>query len=124
MSQPVNLNLLSIRFPIPALASICHRISGVVLLFGIGYLTWLLGVALEDESGFNWVAQAAQGWFHGTLIWIVLVALVYHFLAGIRHLLMDFQVGENLRSSRISANFVFCATFVIALLIAFWLIAS
>ena len=36
-----------------AIASIVHRITGVFLFLGIGYLLWLLDLALDSEAGFG-----------------------------------------------------------------------
>ena len=36
--RPVNLDLTTIKFPIPALASISHRIAGVVLFVAVPIL--------------------------------------------------------------------------------------
>jgi len=41
--RPVNLDLGTFRFPITAIASIMHRISGVILFFGSFILLALLG---------------------------------------------------------------------------------
>lgn len=43
-----------------------------------------------------------SGW--GKLIsWLVIAALLYHLIAGIRHLLMDIGVGETKQSSKVGA---------------------
>jgi succinate dehydrogenase / fumarate reductase cytochrome b subunit len=50
--RPVNLDLWTIRFPIPALVSITHRVSGVVLLAGILILMYMLDASLASEESF------------------------------------------------------------------------
>ena len=55
--RPVNLDLFSIRFPITAIASILHRISGVVLFFGTFVFMYLLDKSLVDEAGFGEVRR-------------------------------------------------------------------
>ena len=44
---PVFLNLFRIRFPAGAIASIAHRISGVLLFLSLPYLAWLLDLSLQ-----------------------------------------------------------------------------
>ncbi|MEX7656203.1 succinate dehydrogenase, cytochrome b556 subunit, partial [Pseudomonas aeruginosa] len=36
--RPVNLDLQTIRFPITAIASILHRVSGVITFIAVGIL--------------------------------------------------------------------------------------
>ncbi|MGL1161857.1 succinate dehydrogenase, cytochrome b556 subunit, partial [Vibrio parahaemolyticus] len=40
--RPVNLDLTTIRFPVTAIASILHRVSGVITFVAVGILLWLL----------------------------------------------------------------------------------
>lgn len=46
-----------------------------------------------------------------------LFALFYHLFAGIRHLLMDAGIGEELKSARFSAGLVI----VLAILLTGWM---
>ena len=49
------------------------------------------------------------------LISISLVALIYHLLAGIRHLLIDFtNYGHELSEARLSALLTFAMTLIIS----------
>ena len=113
--RPVNLSILSIRFPIMAIVSILHRLSGVFLFLCIPVLLWLLHTSLAAEAGFNQVVHIfSVGWVKG-LIWFVLVGLFGHTIAGIRHLFMDIGVGETLLAGRISAWLVI----VVSVLFAF-----
>ena len=50
--RPVNLDLTTFHFPVTAIASILHRVCGVILFFGSFVLMALLGLSLENEAGF------------------------------------------------------------------------
>lgn len=50
--RPVNLDLKTIRFPVTAIASILHRVSGVITFVAVGILLWLLGTSLSSPEGF------------------------------------------------------------------------
>lgn len=93
--RPVNLNILTLRFPITAWVSIAHRLSGIFLIFLIPLLLWGLQESLASPERF----QALRQYFTQALVkialWIFLSALFYHWLAGIRHLLLDVHVGES-----------------------------
>jgi succinate dehydrogenase / fumarate reductase cytochrome b subunit len=47
------------------------------------------------------------------LILVFLLALFYHLFAGIRHLLMDAGIAEELKSARFSAGLVIVLAFVL-----------
>lgn len=56
-TRPVNIDLTTIRFPLTAILSITHRITGVIIFIGVAILLYLLGLSLESEAGF---AEAQQ----------------------------------------------------------------
>ena len=117
---PVFLNLAQIRFPIGAIASIAHRVAGVLLFIALPVVALMLDASLRTEAGFVavrdllssplWIATAA------VLLW----ALVHHLLAGVRHLLMDVGVGSELARARTSARLVLVAASALALLLLVW----
>lgn len=50
--RPVHIDLQTIRFPATAIASILHRISGVIMLFAVGILIWMLNESLASPESF------------------------------------------------------------------------
>ena len=117
---PVFLNLAQIRFPIGAIASIAHRVSGVLLFIALPVLAVLLDASLRDEAGFASVRDLISSPLAvvaaGVLVW----ALVHHVLAGIRHLLMDVGIGGELERARASARLVLIAAPALAVFLLFW----
>ncbi len=118
--RPKNLNLFTIHFPVPAIISILHRVSGAVLFLLIPFMLWGLEYSLT-ESGF----ATLQDWFGIIYIklffWLLLVPLIFHLVAGIRHLLMDIQIGTTLKGARTTAWLTFIISGVIILLAGIWL---
>lgn len=102
--RPVNLDLTTFRFPITAIASILHRVAGVILFFGSFILMALLGMSLENEAGFADTLALLENGFVSFIVWGVLAALAYHFVAGVKHLFMDMGYGETLESGRLFAK--------------------
>ena len=94
-TRPVNLDLTTVKFPLPAITSILHRISGVALFFGIGVLLYLLQLSLESEAGFERVTELFRATQVKLMVWLILAGLLYHLIAGIKHLLMDWGFGES-----------------------------
>ena len=47
------------------------------------------------------------------ILWAVLAGLAYHTVAGIRHLIMDFGIGESLNGGQIGARIVLVLAIVL-----------
>ncbi|MBK51868.1 MAG: succinate dehydrogenase, cytochrome b556 subunit [Gammaproteobacteria bacterium] len=94
-TRPVNLDLTTVRFPLPAITSILHRISGVALFFGIGVMLYLLQLSLESRAGFDRVIELMATGPIKLILWLILSGLLYHLIAGVKHLLMDWGMGES-----------------------------
>ena len=61
-----------------------------------------------------------SGTFYQLIIWASLAALAYHMVAGIRHLIMDFGIGETLEGGRLGAKVVFIIAAVLIILVGVW----
>lgn len=107
--------------PVTAVASILHRITGVVLFAGVFYLCWLLDMALGSAAGFQRAVAVVDGWSGKVALWLVLVSLAFHLFAGVRHLLADFHVGDSLQAARTGTWAVFALAALAALFGAVWL---
>ena len=120
--RPVNLDLFTIKQPLPAIASILHRISGIIVFVGIALLMYVLDKTLASEEGFIAVQSFLDGTFVKLILWGVLSALVYHLVAGFKHLLMDMGVGETLEGVRIGAKLVLgiSAILIVLLGVSIW----
>jgi succinate dehydrogenase / fumarate reductase cytochrome b subunit len=120
-NRPKNLNLLTIRFPLPAIVSILHRASGVILFLCIPLLLWFLTDSLNSERQFEHIQNGFTHPLMKFFIWAFLAPLCFHLVAGIRHLLMDIHLGDNLQSGRMSARITLAVTLVLLALIGVWL---
>jgi succinate dehydrogenase / fumarate reductase, cytochrome b subunit len=104
--RPVNLDLSTFQFPVTAIASILHRISGFILFLLIPLILWVFSYSLTSPEHF----QALQAKFAHPLSKIIFLsiflALFYHLLAGVRHLIMDTGWGEKLAQARCSARVI------------------
>ena len=115
-SRPVNLDLQTMHFPVTAIASILHRVSGVMVFVAVGILLWLLSISLSSPIGFIQATQMVDGFFVKLILWGILTALAYHIAGGVRHLLMDLGHFEELESGSLSARVTFIVTAVLSLL--------
>ncbi|WP_419419550.1 succinate dehydrogenase, cytochrome b556 subunit [Legionella sp. D16C41] len=119
--RPVNLDLTTIKFPPMAIASILHRISGLALFLLFPFILYYLDLALASPDSFANLQTILAGIGAKLLLWAFGAALIYHLLAGIRHVIMDAGYGEHVSSGRNSAIFVIVAAIILTLLLGFWI---
>lgn len=120
-NRPVNLDLLSIRMPVTAISSITHRITGILLFLGSPLLLWMLDKSLASPEGFAQVQSLlAKPWF-ALLYYGILASLLYHIIAGVRHLLMDWGIGETKAGGEAGAKLVLLLTAVVLVALGVWL---
>ena len=118
--RPVNLDLGAFSFPLPALLSITHRVTGIVLFAGVGVLIWMLAESLESAQSFAELKECFSSPLTTLVVWGVLAALAYHTVAGIRHLIMDIGIGESLEGGLLGAKIVVAVAAVLILLAGVW----
>jgi succinate dehydrogenase / fumarate reductase cytochrome b subunit len=119
--RPVNLDISTIKLPITAYVSILHRISGVFLFAGMAVLLWLLDSSLDSQESFAAVRDISSNLIFKLILWAVLAGLAYHTVAGIRHLTMDFGLGESLKGGKIGATIVLVLSVVLIALAGVWI---
>lgn len=108
--RPINLDLQTISFPIAAIASIVHRVSGVITFISVAILLSLLNLSLSSPDGFDLAFMLVNGFFIKFVLWGILTALAYHIVGGIRHMLMELGHFEELESGATSAKITFYIT--------------
>lgn len=121
--RPVNLDILTISQPLTAIVSILHRVTGIILFIGLIFLFYAFDVSLESQEGFDHVANMLQTSFLAKfIIWGVVSALMYHFVAGVKHLFMDMGHFEELESGRKAAiaNLVIAAVLIVLAGVWIW----
>jgi succinate dehydrogenase / fumarate reductase cytochrome b subunit len=117
--RPKYLNLTAlifeIRLPVPGWVSILHRISGALLFFPFAaWLLYLLDMSLQSEQGFQYVKAeylALPIVKAGLLLFIW--AYCHHFCAGIRYLLLDLDLGVDLKTARLTSWIVIVAGLIL-----------
>jgi succinate dehydrogenase / fumarate reductase cytochrome b subunit len=115
-NRPVFLNLLRIRQPVTAVVSILHRISGVLMILSLPALVYLLNLSLQSAAGFAQVTTLLQSvpmrLLGVGLCWL----LAHHLLAGLRFMLLDFDVAISRSSARVTAWVVHIGAVTVAVL--------
>lgn len=109
LSQVIKVNSKS---PI-AMASILHRVSGIVLFLLVPVMLCVLQTSLSSAENFAAVFDNIAVRF---VAWIFVAATAYHFVMGIKHLLADLGMNEEFKSGRTAAiiSFVIAVVLIVA----------
>ncbi|MGI2028162.1 succinate dehydrogenase, cytochrome b556 subunit [Endozoicomonas acroporae] len=118
--RPVNLDITTIKLPLPAYTSILHRISGVILFIGLGFLLYGLELSLASEESFDALKALLSAPLAKFIIWGILSALIYHLIAGVKHLLMDMDVGDGKESGSLGSIVTLVLSTVLIILAGVW----
>ncbi len=116
--RPRNIDIpsiLSYSLPLPGIISILHRLSGVFIFLCIGTLLWLLQGSLDSKASFDAMIECTNSLLFKAFIWLMLSAVIFHMIAGIKHLFMDLGAGEELPTARRNSLVVLAISVVLIL---------
>jgi succinate dehydrogenase / fumarate reductase cytochrome b subunit len=119
--RPVNLDIGSMRLPITAWTSITHRASGVFIFVGMAVLIWALDASLKSPESFAALQTSLESPLCKFVIWAVVSGLIYHSMAGIKHLIMDMGIGESMAGGVLGSRIVIASSVVLILLAGIWI---
>lgn len=118
--RPVNLDLTKFSFPLPALASITHRITGVILFVGLVFLLYVFNLSLASPAAFAEAVALFDAPLAKLITWGLLTALGYHLVAGVKHLFLDFDFGDTLEGARLGAQMTIGLAVILSILAGVW----
>ena len=116
--RPKNLDLTTIRLPLPGKVSILHRVSGAGLFLCLPVILWLFSASLTSPETFASFQSVLSNPLAKIVVAGLIWAYIHHFCAGIRFLLLDLHIGIEKESARKSAAVVFAVS--IPLTLIFW----
>lgn len=106
-ARPLSPHLQIYRWQLTMVMSILHRVSGVILTVGAFGLAWWLLALAEGGERYARAATCIASPLGMLLLFGFSLALVYHLLNGLRHLLWDigwgFEISETYRSGWVVA---------------------
>jgi len=115
--RPKFLNLMEIKLPLPGVASILHRISGIGLFLMLPLLIWMLDLSLKSADTYNTLVSVASHPLVKLILIGLLWAFLHHFCMGIRILLIDIHVGVEKEAARKSTVAVLAVSLVMTLIL-------
>jgi succinate dehydrogenase / fumarate reductase cytochrome b subunit len=119
--RPVNLDIGTMRLPITAWTSITHRATGVFIFAGMAVLLWALDASLKSPESFADLQACLANPLMKLVIWAVVAGLIFHTVAGVKHLVMDMGIGESFEGGSRGARIVIIVSAVLILLAGVWI---
>ena len=119
--RPINLSLTKFSFPLAAIASITHRITGILLFAGMGFLLYLLDQSLTSAQGLEHARSVLTLPLPKLLLIAVVATLIYHFVAGVKHMFLDFDIGDTIEGGRLAAQLTIAISVLLIGLAGMWL---
>ena len=110
MNSPRYLNLFKIALPLPGVSSILHRISAIAIFVLSLPMMGILVFSLSSEANYQIINSLFENFLFKSLFFLFVTAMFYHFVSGLRHLVMDFGYWETLKAGRMSALATFIST--------------
>ena len=81
--------ILKYRLPLAGRVSILHRASGLILFLLLPFALYLFEQSLTSEITFDTLKGIASNIIVKLIILVLSWAFLFHFCAGVRHLIMD-----------------------------------
>ena len=115
--SPLSPHIQIYRWHISSLVSISHRITGMINIIAITLICLWVSLLILGETNYEII-----NFFLNSLIGkFIILGLTWSFsfqiLSEIRHLIMDFGYGFELKTSKISGLIVIFGSFVLTILI-------
>jgi succinate dehydrogenase / fumarate reductase, cytochrome b subunit len=112
-TRPKYLDLTRYKWPVTAVVSILHRISGFGLFLLLPFLLYLLHSSLASPDSY----VRYRGMIENPLVKLILIGLIWaylhHLFAGIRYLAMDVHYGVELQPARATSRAVLAVSLLL-----------
>ena len=99
VERPLSPHLQIYRIQMTTVSSILTRITGNALIVGVMLAVWWLLAAATSDRYFAVANGVVTGWFGDLVFFLSLLAVWYHYLAGLRHLYFDAGHGLDIKTA-------------------------
>ena len=115
------MDLTSLKFPITAIVSILHRLSGIAIFLLMPLALYALSMSLHSHATYDDLESMMALRLMKLGLWVFLSSLAYHAIAGIRHVILDMGFGEEALQAKRSAIIVLLTAIIAIILLGVWI---
>lgn len=92
-NRPLSPHLEVYRLPLTGIISISHRMTGVMLSFGLVFFVYILAQISAGETAYLAMQDVLNFFLFKLVYWGFIYALFFHLCHGVRHLVWDTGTG-------------------------------
>ena len=118
-NKPLSPHIQIYRWHISSLVSITHRITGIINFFVITLFSIWFAFIFFGESNYEIIKSILETIVGKFIILAVTWSFSFQMLSEIRHLIMDFGYGFDLRTTKITGLLVIFGSIFLTIIIYF-----
>ena len=119
---PLSPHIQIYRWHISSLVSICHRITGIINIIVITLICLWASLLLYGESNYQLVNSFLNSLIGKFIILGITWSFSFQALSEIRHLIMDFGYGFEIKTTKITGLIVIFGSLILT--VVFYLIGK
>ena len=116
-NRPLSPHIQIYRWHISSLVSISHRITGIINIVGITLVCFWVIYLLSGASSYETINNFFNSFFGKFIILGLTWSFSFQILSEIRHLLMDYGYGFDLKVANITGSIVILGSIALTCLI-------
>ena len=114
-SRPLSPHLQVYKLPLTGLISIIHRMTGVMLSFGLIFFVYIISATASGAEAYLEMQDVMDMWLVRLIYWGFIYALFFHLCHGVRHLIWDTGKSFDLDTMNRYAIYELIASFILTL---------
>ena len=114
-SRPLSPHLQVYKLPLTGLISITHRMTGVMLTFGLIFFVYIISATASGAEAYLEMQDVMDMWLVRLIYWGFIYALFFHLCHGVRHLIWDTGKSFDLDTMNQYAIYELIASFILTL---------
>ena len=118
-NNPLSPHIQIYRWHISSLVSISHRITGIINIIAITIICFWIASLLLGQTSYEFIRIFLQSILGKFIILGLIWSFSFQILSEIRHLIMDFGYGFELKTTNITGLIVIIGSFLLTILIYF-----
>jgi succinate dehydrogenase / fumarate reductase cytochrome b subunit len=119
---PLSPHIQIYRWHISSLVSICHRITGIINIIVITLICLWASLLLFGESNYETINLFLNSFIGKFIILGITWSFSFQVLSEIRHLIMDFGFGFEIKTTKITGLIVIFGSLILT--VVFYLIRN
>jgi succinate dehydrogenase / fumarate reductase cytochrome b subunit len=119
---PLSPHIQIYRWHISSLVSICHRITGIINIIAITLICVWTSLLLTGENNYETINSLLNSFIGKFIILGITWSFSFQALSEIRHLIMDFGYGFEIKTTKITGLIVIFGSLILTVI--FYLIGK